>query len=1078
MFSLTRCSLLLAVCSPLWSQGIPFPTLNALPIKEFGHSQLTVGSILGTSPNLLEGRELYNPSAVAVDTSANPPILYVADGNNHRVLAWQNPAGASIGTPATKVIGQRDMFSGFPGGPTAQAPILTASGLALPSSIAVDSSGNLYVLDAGNNRILRFPKPLSQTGDIVLPDLVIGQKTPATGNTANQGQPKPSDKTLALRSGNTAGGALAFDPQGNLWVADIFNHRVLRFPRARLTGSEPAADLVLGQSVFTTNDATPFASNRRGDLDSMIRPTALAVDSQGAVYVADGLSRVLYYPSPATGVLASRVLGIQAAPPQGTPVPPAPTEYTLGYVVTGQGTELQGPPQCLFTAGTVLFVCDTVAHRIVRYNSPQQWPAATQSAPSPPAVAVFAQNTLNEGGANRGQGAFRPNGNTLNGPVAAVFLNNDLWVADAGNNRVLSVPMDPATFGFGNASRVLGQKSFDTYAPNLVEGRELFVFNPSTGYRGTAIAVDRSSTPNRLYVADSMNHRILAFNDARKVGIDRWSSQYPEPDLIIGQPDKIRTGPNFPSYDAQIPSDQGLSLPSGVAVDKDGNLWVADTGNGRLLRFPSPFNQPAGEQPRANLVLGQATFTFTVPDASSSTMRAPVSVAVFNNGDIAASDLNHNRVLLFQRPLGGDFSNGQSARAVLGQQNFFATGTGNTAASLNAPRGIAVDTGDRLYVADTSNNRVVVYNSTINIQSGAAGIVIQAGLSGPESVAVSSTTGNIWVTSGGNNSLFRYNEYSQLGTAPGFLEQIVVPSPMAIALDAKDNMIVVEATNRMTFYYGYVLYRNAANYTLSRNVRNAQGLDSNSNSLTPGMYTVIARSPNTQPFTFTPGAASLPFPKQFGGVEVRIDGVPAPIWRLDNAYIVFLMPNLSKTSGDVEVVVRDTASGEILGAGTHAIGLAAPGFFTANQAGTGQVSATNADNTPNSASNPANQGDTITIWLNGYGYLENGPADGVPAGGAFWTAEKPEIYVQAHKVPADRVLYSGVSPEFPGLWQINFTLPKTGDLLAPVPGTRIPITVRMRDIPSNIIGIDGGTNRIEDQFVPINDSRITTIAIK
>jgi uncharacterized protein (TIGR03437 family) len=457
-------------------------------------------------------------------------------------------------------------------------------------------------------------------------------------------------------------------------------------------------------------------------------------------------------------------------------------------------------------------------------------------------------------------------------------------------------------------------------------------------------------------------------------------------------------------------------------------------------------------------------------------MGQPVSVVIFNNGDVAAADVKHNRVLLWRKP-SGDFTNGQSARAVLGQQNFFTSGAASTSAGLAAPRGMAVDTGDRLYVADAGNNRVVVYNGTINLPSGSTGIVI-GGLSNPEGVAVSAATGAIWVASSGNGALYRYNEYSQLGTAAQPVEAFSANAPIAVALDSKDNMILIEATNRMTFYYGYLIYRNAANYTLSRNVRNAQGLDSNSNSLTPGMYTVIARSPNIKPFAFTPGAASLPFPKKFGGVEVLINGIAAPIWRLDNAYIVFLMPNNAPVAGDVEMLVRDSATGEILGAGTYAIGPAAPGFFTANQQGTGQISATNADGTPNSGSNRAAQGETITIWMNGYGHLDNAPEDGTPAGRAFSTDENPVIFVGAHQVPANRVLYSGLSPEFPGLWQINFTLPKVGDTNAPAPSDKIPIIVTMRGIPSNVIGRDGGTVRVEDVFVPANNASITTIAIK
>ena len=67
-----------------------------------------------------------------------------------------------------------------------------SSGLTLPASVAVDAAGNLYVLDAGNNRIVRYPNPFNQTTSPLSIDLVIGQKTQSSGNIANEGQAKPS----------------------------------------------------------------------------------------------------------------------------------------------------------------------------------------------------------------------------------------------------------------------------------------------------------------------------------------------------------------------------------------------------------------------------------------------------------------------------------------------------------------------------------------------------------------------------------------------------------------------------------------------------------------------------------------------------------------------------------------------------------------------------------------------------------------------------------------------------------------------------------------------------------------------
>ena len=62
-----------------------FP-LNPTPARVVGHRQLLLTT---ANPNLVEGRELYGPQGVAVDTSATPPVLYVSDTGNHRVLAWK-----------------------------------------------------------------------------------------------------------------------------------------------------------------------------------------------------------------------------------------------------------------------------------------------------------------------------------------------------------------------------------------------------------------------------------------------------------------------------------------------------------------------------------------------------------------------------------------------------------------------------------------------------------------------------------------------------------------------------------------------------------------------------------------------------------------------------------------------------------------------------------------------------------------------------------------------------------------------------------------------------------------------------
>ncbi len=1028
------------------------PDINPFPSRGFGQAKLSLDPQQTISPNLLEGRELNSPTAIAFDTTSSPPIVYIADTGNNRVLAWRNPASLSAGNQADRVIGQRDFFKAFQGGPGSTSGGLTAAGLSLPNALAVDSSGNLWVFDAGNNRILRFSRPLDQPGDLVTPDLVIGQKTVSSGTQSNEGLAKPSEKTLSSNQfGGVARTALAFDADGNLWAADALNHRVLRFPKGRLTGNEPAADLVLGQNAFDSSASTDTQSV----ITNINRPAALAFDARGGLFVADSLARVLYYDTFVTGSLPRRILGSQPTT-AGQVRPPAPNDYTLGQSTGGFVTV-----QCIATVGNVPYICDTAAHRVVRFGASDAWPAATNTVLSPSILGVYGQNTFFTGGVNRGNGATKPQSDSFATPAGAAVFNNELWVADTGNNRVLALQIVGGSGDLNPATRVVGQPQFDVNSLNLVDGRELFMYDQS--FHGASMAIDRSSTPNRLYVADSQNNRILGFADVRKVGTDVRTLLTQPADVIIGQPDRFHTGLNYPSADPLVPTDQGLSRPSGVAVDAQGNLWVADSFNGRLLRFPSPFSVPAGQVQRASVVLGQFNFTSSIPDASSSTMSQPMGIAVFNNGDVAASDYNHNRILIFRKQ-GADFVNGQTARTVLGQLTFGATASSASATGLNHPRGMAVDTSDRLYVADSFNNRLIVYSSTSTISNGAAGTSIP-NLSQPEGVAVSVSTGELWVAEFGANLVSRYPEFTNLGQNPARTAAVQSVAPMAVVLDQFDNLIAAEAVNRMTFYYAQLAYRHAATYASGANI-NA--------TMTPGMYALAARAGKN--FDFTPASGSIPYPKTLGGLQVQVNGVPAPITSITNNVIYFLVPNNAPSSGTAEFLITRPDTGEILAAGTFTMGSAAPGFFTANQQGNRQIAATNEDGTPNSAASPAGQGKLLTLWLTGYGHLDNAPPDGEAAGRAIDTDVKPVIIIGGtYTVPDSKILYSGLSPQFPGLWQINIRMPQNGETGAPAPSNTLPIIVRMRDIPSNI----GPTSQLGlDQFMNVPNGQITTLAFK
>jgi len=263
-----------------------------------------------------------------------------------------------------------------------------------------------------------------------------------------------------------------------------------------------------------------------------------------------------------------------------------------------------------------------------------------------------------------------------------------LWVADKENHRVLA--FDGGTSGDTIADHVIGQIDFTHNAPNFLD--EACLCFPRD------VALDRSVEPNRVYIADSANNRVLAFTSAGD------GDMYLRASLVLGQPDMYSnafgTGPS------------SLNFPVSVKVGPDAGVYVADRDNNRVLYFENPFETDT----EADLVFGQPDFESSQPNAggpaSASTLNRPEGVAIDNERNVYVGDSRNHRALRYNRPQETD----SVADVVWGQFGSFASGGENAAGSsrpgtFSYPFRLSVSDDGILAVADVGNHRIQLFDT-------------------------------------------------------------------------------------------------------------------------------------------------------------------------------------------------------------------------------------------------------------------------------------------------------------------------------------------------------------------------------
>jgi len=238
-----------------------------------------------------------NPCGVAVDAAS----LFVADFNNHRIRKVRRSDGY------TETLAG-DGTNGFLDGSGVSARF------SFPTSVTVDSSGNVYVADSGNCRIRKI--------------LANGTTTTLAGSTCAFADGAGTAASFFSPTG------VAVDSNGNVYVADSENHRIRKV----------RAD---GNTTTLAGDGTDGFADGAGASARFSTPSGVAVDSFGVVYVADmGNNRI-------------RKVGTD-----GTTTTLA--GGAMGALVDGVGTvaRFNSPYTLAVTPSGDLFVADTINDRI------------------------------------------------------------------------------------------------------------------------------------------------------------------------------------------------------------------------------------------------------------------------------------------------------------------------------------------------------------------------------------------------------------------------------------------------------------------------------------------------------------------------------------------------------------------------------------------------------------------------------------------------------------------------------------------------------------------------------------------
>lgn len=650
------------------------------------------GSRDGTGP---EAR-FNNPTGVAIDAAGN---AYVADRNN--AIVRKIVPGGAVTT-----------FAGVAGSIGANDGTATIARFNQPYGVAIDSGGNVYVTDRADHTV----RKITSAGAV---STVAGQAG-ASGSI---------DGTGAAARFDSPGG-IAVDSSGNLFVADTGNRTIRRIT--------PAGNV----TTFAGAAGQPGNVDGTGSNARFNALAGLTIDGSGNLYVVDTVSHVVRKITPAGAVTT---YAGQAGSPG--------TNDGAGVVA-----RFMTPFGIAADSSGVLYVADTGNESIRRISA--DGVVSTFAGSALAGGAVLAGNI---DGTGAGARFFRPQG-------VAVDSAGNVYVADTFNHsiRKLNSSASSSTLAgpggnFGSADGTAANAKFNRPRGIGIDSQGNFyvsdyfnatvrkispggVVSTFAGQAGSANYVDATGSAarfvspnsiavdgaNTVFVTDSFANTLRAISPAGAVRTVAGTSNL-TPGSLDGPPGTGR-----------------MNFPRGVAVDRNGNAYVADSGNHTIRKV----NVATGE---LSTLAGSAGASGSVNGTGAAArFSGPSDIAVDDAGNVYVTDYNNSTIRRITAA--GVVTTLAGQPGVRGS----ADGPGNVALFDNAD-GIAVDRTGNVFVSDSNNHTIRKITpagvvSTIGGVPGVSGFVEGPGATArffvPAGIAVDGN-GVIYVVSSYANIIMR-----------------------------------------------------------------------------------------------------------------------------------------------------------------------------------------------------------------------------------------------------------------------------------------------------------------------------------